>query len=547
MKDPNFLPFKRNRYYYGKLLRADDLELEQSYINDKRRFTNRLLHGTGVIFGLSVIAADDTAIAVQPGAALDFCGREIVMERPFLAAVSSVDGYRAEYDNSVCYLCAEYCENEIASERGEYEYVKESCHLYLTGNMPYSHENTVKRFFRRTERVYKDASYSVFQTFPAIIGEGTDVVLEIKIKRTADIETVCFSYSVKLTGLKYNGGSELTVSYDSRVTPFEDDEYTLAFTLSVMTGIRGEEAVIEAGGIDPRHNGAVMRAEIVSGSYPQRVLEKFRNDGMELIRNDISEKTSIYLAQIHMRDGRIDRVKRMPLEQYVFSPMNGELLRLVEKESSGKDGTVLSSVSAELPRADGKFSAASGIAEIDMPIGGRRGECFFSAPIAHGLGAGQAEITLGLVTPSTETVFGSDGIFDEKNLIRGELAARLSPKKGEFVIGLRLTDSASASKVLVHWTVLRTNTSDAALSEPAIFIEPGISELRVMKTIQFEARFENVLPQPLRWYIHEGARGGSVTGGGFYTAPNSPGVYRVVAETLSEPPLKASAFVVVRE
>ena len=551
MKDTKFLPFKRNRYYYGKLLRADDLELEQSYGNDKRRFTNRLLHGTGVIFGLSVIAADDASIAGRPGEALDFCGREIVMERPFLAAVSSVDGYRREYDNSVCYLCAEYCENEISSERGEPEYVKESCHLYLTGNMPYSHENTVKRFFQRTEQIYKDASYSVFQTLPTIIGEGTDVVLEIKIKRTADSGDVCFSYSLRLTGLKYKGGPELTVSYDSREAPFENDEYTLRYTLSAVTGISGEEATIEAVGVDQRRSGAfsacVMRAEIVSGSCSQRVLEKFRSDGMMFIRSDISEKPSIYLAEIRMKDGCIDRVRCMPLEQYVFSPMDAELLRLAEKGNSENAGTVLSSVSAELPRSDGKFSAASGIAEINMPIGGRRGECFFSAPIAHGLGAGQAEITLGLITPGTETVFGSDGIFDEKNLIRGELAARLSPKKGEFVIGLRLTDSASASKALVHWTALRTNNSDAALPEPAIFIEPGISELRLMKTIQLEARFENVLPQPLRWYIHEGARGGSVTGGGFYTAPNSPGVYRIVAETLAEPPLKASAFVVVRE
>ncbi len=551
MKNLKYLPFKRNRYYYGKLLRADDLELEQRYGNDKRRFANRLLHGTGVIFGLSAMAADDGAIAVQPGAALDFCGREIVMEQPFLAAISSIDGYRREYDDTVCYLCVEYCENEQSSKQGEPEYVKESCHLYLTGNMPYSHENTVKRFFRRTEQIYKDGVYSVYQSLPAIIEEGTDVALEIKVKRTANDEDVCFSYTMKLTGLKYNGSSELSVTFDSRETPFENDEYMISVMLKAMTGIEGEEAAVEITDFDPRQNGnfvpRVMRAEIVSGNYPRRVLEKFRADGMRLIQNDTSEKPAIYLAEIRMKDGRIEQIRRMPLEQYVFTPMNGELLRLAENGSERSVDAVSEHDSVKLPNTVGKFSASSGFAEIEMPMGGRRGECFFSAPIAHGLGAGQAEITLGLVTPSAETVFGSDGVFDEKNQIRGELAARLSPKKGEFVIGLRLTDSASAAKAVVHWTALRTNNSDLAQSQPAIYIEPGIFEIQVMKTIQLEVRFENTLPKPLRWYIHEGARGGSVTGGGLYTAPNSPGVYRIVAEVIAEPSLKASAFVVVRE
>lgn len=39
----------RNRYYYGKLLDAHHLELEQDYGNRKRWLLNRLSLGTGVL------------------------------------------------------------------------------------------------------------------------------------------------------------------------------------------------------------------------------------------------------------------------------------------------------------------------------------------------------------------------------------------------------------------------------------------------------------------------------------------------------------------
>ncbi len=72
----------RNRYYYGKLLDAWHLELEQVYGNRKRWLVNRLSLGTGVLCGLEVQAsADRTQVRVGPGVAIDGWGREIVVER----------------------------------------------------------------------------------------------------------------------------------------------------------------------------------------------------------------------------------------------------------------------------------------------------------------------------------------------------------------------------------------------------------------------------------------------------------------------------------
>jgi hypothetical protein len=72
----------RNRYYFGKLLDAYHLELEQVYGNRKRWLLNRLSLGTGVLCGLEVKASvDRTQVRVGPGVAIDGWGREIVVER----------------------------------------------------------------------------------------------------------------------------------------------------------------------------------------------------------------------------------------------------------------------------------------------------------------------------------------------------------------------------------------------------------------------------------------------------------------------------------
>jgi hypothetical protein len=71
----------RNRYFYGKLLDADHLDLEQRYFLERGRLVNRLTLGSGVLCGLGV-AARDGGLVVSPGVAVDGLGREIVVTDP---------------------------------------------------------------------------------------------------------------------------------------------------------------------------------------------------------------------------------------------------------------------------------------------------------------------------------------------------------------------------------------------------------------------------------------------------------------------------------
>jgi hypothetical protein len=73
----------RNNYFYGKLLDVFHLEMEQEYFNSKRWLLNRLVTGPGVVCGLRVELTDGgKSVVIQPGLAIDRCGREIIVPNP---------------------------------------------------------------------------------------------------------------------------------------------------------------------------------------------------------------------------------------------------------------------------------------------------------------------------------------------------------------------------------------------------------------------------------------------------------------------------------
>lgn len=73
----------RNRFFAGRLLTPEDLELEQEYARGKLKRHNRYLHGFGVVFGLEVSKSGGNALTIAPGLAIDCQGNEILVEDPF--------------------------------------------------------------------------------------------------------------------------------------------------------------------------------------------------------------------------------------------------------------------------------------------------------------------------------------------------------------------------------------------------------------------------------------------------------------------------------
>jgi hypothetical protein len=76
--------FCRNHYYRGKLLTERDFRDEQRYQMDKLRLHHVALHGWGIVCGLRLHPhphCPDRRIVLEPGLAIDDCGREIRVMR----------------------------------------------------------------------------------------------------------------------------------------------------------------------------------------------------------------------------------------------------------------------------------------------------------------------------------------------------------------------------------------------------------------------------------------------------------------------------------
>jgi hypothetical protein len=79
--------FERPRYFAGKLITAEDFELEQRYHIEKRWLLNRMLQGAGIVSGLGVVPSERGKVTVEPGFALDPYGREILVSEPQQLAI----------------------------------------------------------------------------------------------------------------------------------------------------------------------------------------------------------------------------------------------------------------------------------------------------------------------------------------------------------------------------------------------------------------------------------------------------------------------------
>ena len=80
--------------------------------------------------------------------------------------------------------------------------------------------------------------------------------------------------------------------------------------------------------------------------------------------------------------------------------------------------------------------------------------------------------------------------------------------------------------------------------EKSIAISPSEVILEVGDTQQFSAVLEGLAPG-VSWTIDEAPAGGSITSGGLYTAPSSPGTYHVTVTNIAEPTYSATATVTV--
>lgn len=137
-------PFLRNNFFAGKVLTAEDLELEQDYFREKLKLHNRVLHGFGVVSGLDVSERGGKLI-VKPGLAIDCEGNEILLVAP------RVESLPESNSGMSVYLAIHYRElprNPIPQleldELCHSSWVEETCALAFESQNPNQHHRHVR-------------------------------------------------------------------------------------------------------------------------------------------------------------------------------------------------------------------------------------------------------------------------------------------------------------------------------------------------------------------------------------------------------------------
>lgn len=573
MKNTKYFPFERNHYFYGKLLSVDDFRLEQKYGNDKRRTLNRFLYGAGVVTGMNVVGVDDMTILVESGLALDYAGREIVIDEPVVQKLGMLEGfsdYEEDRNTDYLYLCVAYEEEETervhsishSGQRGKEacNKIREGYRLFLTRKEPEAGLLSSRSLFETVQTVYWGRGIRVRQKLPRFAPGKSRVELVIEVENMGQQDPFAFSYELELGCLTFEGRSHLSVSFDELL--FEKaGRYRFSYGLDTM-GLKDTNgtAVLVPGSFRLRIGKNQTEEEAQAKSViwistrdeQEEVRREYHERGMEQIQKDGADQ-ELYLAKLSLlRAGEsiiIDSIEKMPFGQYVSAGfLQDALLRLMEGQGRGSSG-------AAVGNADGQgngvrdfagIQMAEGVETMELGAGAGKGRRMFSREISHGLGMGGTTVILSLKGEKPqEGYFGAPGVFDE-DLPQVELAARTDAQKGTFVIGLRILSATPKERIEVRWTAIQDRRELLEdRKEQRIFIRPNVLNLNVRESYYLEAVCSNMLDTGVKWQVRD--QGGTIDENGMYTAPNTAGVYEVTAVSTAYPEVTASIFVIVRE
>ena len=572
MKNSKYFPFERNNYFYGKLLSVDDFRLEQKYGNDKRRMLNRFLYGAGVVTGMNVVGVDDTTILVESGLALDYSGREIVIDEPVARRLQTLEGfgdYEEDRNTGYLYLCVAYEEEETqavhsishSDQKGNTSFnkIREGYRLYLTPSEPEAEALNCLSLYETMQMIYQDKGIRVRQSMPKFVRGGDSATLKIEVENMGQQEHFAFSYELKLHCLTYQGQPRLTVSFDELL--FEKaGRYTVSYQLDVPS-IKDAQAMVS---LEPDsfklrigQNQTVEKAEgqtplqIVSGNVREEVRRAYYERGMEQILKDSSQ--SLYLAKISLLragdDVVINEIEKMPFHQYVAgSFLEDAIFRMLEQSGVGRDMDENNRAEKTMNghRDAYGIDMAEGVEEIELGMESAKGKRLFTREISHGLGIGRTAIVLSIEGAGPqEEYFGAGGVF-QNNLPRVELGARADFQRGVFIIGVQVLAAAKQDRIRVHWTAIRDRKElTEEKKEPRISIRPNVLNLNTRESYFLEAVCSNMNETGVVWQVKD--HGGTIDANGMYTAPNAAGVYEVTAVSAAYPEVKASIFVIVRE
>ncbi len=592
MNNNKLYPFERNRYYAGKMLTSSDFQTEQTYFNNKRRFLNTLMYGSGVVCGLGVFSLDDLSILVESGVAIDGMGREIVIESSVVKKLSAVDGFEKLKSNDVS-LCLSYQEkevhtvyaiNQVNTDR-EYEYnrISEGYRLFLIdkSDIPLSFE--LESEFLAKGELFADENFRAEIMMPATVSRGKNVKAVIRVTKLSD-KDVRFSYHANLQIPAFNapdGTREIEIAIDDLILDpgkTKDFDYWMIVddTPAIETNV-----ILKSGSAVAYENGEPITAP---GNFTLRVLLSDAKP-RELVTTEIgrmnlemmgigTQGDYIRLADLKLvRTDQayiIEQVNENRIKKYVTAPSQ-ELLRegymeFFTKEADIAPGVVqVSSDVAERPGRNIDIrqpQLATGVLEIPLGENPRKGEIYYSGEIMHGLGRGNVYVEVGyeflneddsISSSSKSTIFGNPEFFngEQMTVVNAETAIRVLNDKGSFIVAAKLLENVDYLMLTYRWVAVKFPAgNDLELEEDVTgksisAITPTVV-LGTKESHFFGVEYHNMDAVSIAYELTEPGSG-EITADGIYTAPNKEGVYEICIYCTDMPIICTYAYAIVKK
>lgn len=591
MNNRRYYSFERNNYFYGKLLTSRDFEDEQNYMNNKRRLINRVLHGAGIVYGLDVVAVDESSVVIQSGLALDSSGREIVVPSTQVVKLSTIRGYSDLKTSSVC-LGIAYAEEKTepvyavmnkdadAQER-QYNHLKEGYELFLQDSRDCVREPKKEDEYIAWKVLYQDNDLRITQYLPTFAVPGMLVKARTEIHKTSHMPFVCsFNCKVDTDGM-IPGETQIradNVSQEYGETmvleqTFRPEDYIFG---NGDVSVRFSEITVQKSGVKEAAPDTSMTLNPVYGTALEYVHKTSYRGNLDV---DLDRKydEKLWIAGIQLirseRHSIIDRVEKAPFDQYVYSSEQLMILEKLEEFLIPQDGSagrpqvhVQGNSERSAAAAPERRSNSSGVFEMSLGSGGEVGKVYFSDEIMHGLGNGPVYVDIGIEYISRDvnasgdresiilgdgSIFESDSTVTDEKIFQVDQAVKILPDRGTFIVGVRPRVKMGRIGLRIRWYAfkpedLEQRVYDRSEQKGCIMIQPDTIVLPPKGSVHINPVFINMPEEALSYTLLD-PEGGKIDNTGLYTAPAQEGVYEIKAAALSDPEIFTHAFIIVSQ
>ena len=583
-------PFERNRYYSGKMLTSADFAAEQEYGNDKRRFLNNLMFGSGVVCGCNVYSLDDLSVFVESGLAIDRMGREIVIDTSVVKKLSAIPGF-GEIDSNRLTLCLKYKEEQVhpvysinrTGSDSEYEYnrIQEGYELVLKDTEETKNFFEMESEFLMRDVIYQDADYEIQLVMPATVCRNRYVKIQLKAQKVSSAD-VAFSFEGKLQTPSFvttEGEHELQIALPN-MRLMEGEVVSQEYWMFVQETMANETSLIlKKGSVKVRNEEKAMESDfsmkiLISDINPRDLVNREIGKVSLEMQNMGSMHDYICLADISLlrTEGAyiIENIEEKTVKKYIETPARStvrsefldffkgtERLRDVSKEE-----TPLDMIRKSNSYSGSKMQIATG--NIEIPIGGKAkpGEVFYSGEVMHGLGSGTVYVEIGQEfmdedrvsgANTKSTVYGNSKLFAQSgtNIPKTEKAVKVLNDKGSFIAAVSFMEETDCLMLSYRWVAVKFANNDILdieekVDKQWIEAETPTVVLGTRESYYFGVKFHEMDKCSISYQVTE-EDGGEISVDGVYTAPNKEGVFEIMITCMEHPQICTYAYAIVKK